>query len=70
MWEGKKPEKCELCGSQIGKEFVDGAVKGRESWHVMCLRCAKRFGLGLGPGKGQKYALLVLAGTFVPVSSK
>lgn len=39
-------------------EFIDGAtVFG--PWAVMCRACFRRFGVGIGPGCGQRYSLTV-----------
>ncbi len=53
-WIGDAPEKCEICSERLVSIFVDGStVYG--PWSVMCIRCHYLIGIGLGPGKGQKY---------------
>jgi hypothetical protein len=37
-------------------EFVDGAtIHG--PWGCMCLSCFRKYGIGIGPGRGQLYQL-------------
>ena len=55
-WMGSKPEKCDLCQGSLKSEFVDGATR-RGPWAIMCPRCHKMFGFGLGSGLGQQYTL-------------
>ena len=53
-WIGEKPKKCDICPGPIEGHFVDGkTIDG--PWALMCLRCHKDIGVGLGIGKGQKY---------------
>jgi len=50
-------DKCDICNNQIKnkvKWFVDGKTKSG-AWALMCPSCFKKFGVGLGTGKGQKY---------------
>lgn len=54
IWYGNV-DKCDLCGQEIKDFFVDGKLKYRSSWAIMCPSCFKRLGEGLGLGKGQKY---------------
>lgn len=53
-WMGIPPSKCDICGSAITDTFIDGkTIHG--PWGNMCPECHKRFGCGLGTGRGQKY---------------
>ncbi len=55
-WSGEKPDKCDLCQSPIGEEFVDGVAWGKAGvWACMCVSCHHSNGVGLGPGRGQHY---------------
>ena len=46
---------CELCQKDISKlSFVDGKTR-MGPWGIMCLECHKKYGVGLGLGKGQQY---------------
>lgn len=52
-WMGSKP-KCDFCGEPEPIVFVDGkTVYG--PWAIMCMCCYSNKGVGLGPGKGQRY---------------
>ena len=53
-WTGEPPEKCDLCEEQLEETFIDGVVQGR-GWAVMCPRCHKEKGIGLGMGCGQQF---------------
>jgi hypothetical protein len=65
-WTGPVPKRCELIGFVLNTakhddiletgEFVDGRIHdGDPRWANMCMRCYKRYGLGLGTGMGQRY---------------
>lgn len=54
-WVGKIPLKCDICGGPIYEGFVDGRIQDAGCWANMCLQCHRRYGVGLGLGKGQKY---------------
>ena len=55
MWIGSKPDKCDLCADTITDVFIDGkTVYG--PWGILCPKCHKKFGMGLGLGRGQKYS--------------
>ena len=52
-WLGSVPI-CSFCRQLPQEWFVDGVTTvGR--WGIMCEKCFKPYGLGLGPGKGQLY---------------
>lgn len=52
---GDPPKLCDMCGRKITSSFIDGAtVMGL--WAFMCGSCHTEVGVGLGAGKGQKYA--------------
>ena len=66
MWMGSTA--CDFCGKEITDKLVDGkTVEG--PWAVMCPHCFTVHGVGLGIGKGQKYAL-DCHGNFVKVETK
>lgn len=61
-WFGSEIKKCNLCERKFGEDnlagivFVDGrTVFG--PWAIMCLSCHDSYGVGLGIGRGQAYAL-------------
>ncbi len=54
-WAGEIPQRCDICGETLFEGFVDGRIRNQSVWAIMCPRCYKRFGAGLGTGKGQKY---------------
>lgn len=59
MWQGNDPKTstCDMCGQPFsGKWFVDGQT-GLGSWALMCQSCFGAYGVGIGPGQGQKYDL-------------
>lgn len=53
-WESRLPICCEVCDDPLGEYFIDGAVNGGK-WALMCEKCHKQHGSGLGIGKAQKY---------------
>lgn len=67
IWHGDKPEKCEVCEGAIKEIFVDGRMK-RGMWAMMCVTCVETSGVGVGPGKGQKYQLEKSSGDWVKVA--
>ena len=56
-WIGTIPEKCQLCGEPIEKQFVDGRDILTGHWAIMCINCFINRGSGLGVGRGQLYEL-------------
>lgn len=56
IWMGTRPSTCDICNTSIGKVFVDGKTK-MGPWGILCPRCHKGQGCGLGLGKGQQYEL-------------
>ena len=53
-WIGPK-EDCNFCGEKLSnKIFIDGKTT-YGPWGIMCEKCFKVYGIGLGTGKGQKY---------------
>ena len=48
------PTDCDICGTPITNQFVDGATT-TGPWGFMCPTCFPLYGRGLGLGKGQKY---------------
>lgn len=53
-WQGPPPDKCDLCDKPLTQAFVDGMTTVGP-WAMMCLSCHKKYGFGLGTGRGQKY---------------
>jgi len=53
-WISKIPTHCDICDQKISEIFIDGKTKLRP-WGIMCPMCYLHIGVGLGPGKGQKY---------------
>ena len=55
-WLGTRPETCDVCSCPTEEEdyFVDGKTT-YGPWGIMCPTCFNEVGIGLGPGKGQKY---------------
>ena len=54
-WVGDPPDRCQLCDCEITDAFIDGVVAGA-GWAFMCVSCHKKYGVGLGTGRGQHYA--------------
>ena len=46
---------CNLCAKERLSEFVDGKTR-MGPWANMCLPCFRKVGVGLGVGRGQRYA--------------
>lgn len=46
--------RCNLCKEICSNYYIDGKTK-IGPWAYMCLSCFKKYGVGLGIGKGQKY---------------
>jgi len=53
-WTGNPGHECNVCHQNWGKTFVDGATS-MGPWANMCTECHRRYGRGLGEGKGQRY---------------
>jgi hypothetical protein len=53
-WMGAAPETCDICGTAIRDDFVDGRMR-RGPWANMCLLCHALKGVGFGTGRGQHY---------------
>jgi hypothetical protein len=45
---------CDLCVKTLEDAFIDGKMD-HGTWAKMCPACHRRWGVGLGQGKGQKY---------------
>jgi len=53
-WRGERG-RCQICGTDTSNtEFVDGATPNGQ-WAIMCLKCHREVGSGLGIGRGQAY---------------
>ena len=51
-WMGET--KCDVCHRECGKELYDAkTIHG--PWATMCPMCYFQYGIGLGPGVGQRY---------------
>lgn len=46
---------CDICKTPIGFTFVDGKTH-MGPWAIMCPKCFKICGVGLGLGRGQHYS--------------
>jgi len=57
IWQGSKPEKCQLCNKEFDFAFVDGITKPTGQWAMMCPSCHIERGMGTGFRKGQLYTL-------------
>jgi hypothetical protein len=66
IWMGST--KCDICGCECKKELIDGATR-EGPWAVMCPKCHRIHGCGLGSGVGQKY-VRNLYGEFIKVEKK
>ena len=68
-WHSSIPTNCDLCGRKIENEFIDGKTV-RGPWGILCPRCHKAAGVGLGVGRGQQYLLSNVNGedTFLCIS--
>ena len=60
-WHGEIPKRCDICGREIKKVFIDGRTD-MGAWANMCEHCHRERGVGLGVGKGQKYTMKVIKG--------
>ena len=53
-WRGNTPHRCEFCQRDFSGIFIDG--KAENGWWVMMdPTCHRKWGTGLGTGKGQRY---------------
>ncbi len=53
-WQGEPPIACDVCLATIDDEFIDGALL-TGPWARLCPACHRRWGAGLGMGRGQRY---------------
>jgi hypothetical protein len=53
-WVGGDPSICEICKRSVEGTFVDGKTT-MGPWATMCVPCHKKWGVGIGTGRGQKY---------------
>jgi hypothetical protein len=58
-WVGSAVNTCDLCGKTLEDAFIDGKMD-YGTWAKMCPACHRRWGMGLGDGKGQKYVRISL----------
>lgn len=54
-WFSEIPTECQVMKTPITNTFVDGKIAG-SGWALMHPKTHERFGVGLGMGRGQKYA--------------
>jgi hypothetical protein len=66
-WESKIPQRCAILQEPITNVFIDGRTSSG-AWGIMCCRCFRIFGTGLGAGKGQKYEQRSAEGPFYRVA--
>lgn len=76
IWYGSPPQ-CDIAvhgvipgmpstSHDLDGQFVDGKTK-MGPWAMMCLPCHRRYGVGLGTGRGQRYSLETESGEWVKV---
>ena len=53
-WLWSEIKNCQLCSNSITKHFIDGKT-AYGSWAIMCEKCHRNYGSGLGLGRGQLY---------------
>jgi hypothetical protein len=53
-WAGPAPKACDITGEAITDCFIDGATT-QGPWANMTPKSHKKYGRGLGQGRGQKY---------------
>ncbi len=56
-WLSGRPSFCDLCRTPIkkGGTFIDGKTD-MGPWGILCVKCHRTRGFGLGIGRGQKYS--------------
>lgn len=64
-WLGTRT--CNICNCSVRRVLIDGRLKLRSSWAVMCPRCYRKYGAGYGIGLGQVYVLERETGNFKKV---
>lgn len=52
-WMGEAPLNCDVCRTDIIDEFSDYNLQG--AWGNVCPRCQKKYNVGYGTGRGQRY---------------
>ena len=57
-WTGSHNQ-CDICHASFKKWFVDGKTK-MGPWGLMCEKCFRLHGIGLGLGRGQQYDAVTL----------
>jgi hypothetical protein len=55
VWVGSAPARCDLCEKPITSVFYDARTR-YGPWACLCQACFDLDGMGLGTGRGQKYA--------------
>lgn len=64
------PTTCNLCDQPITDTFIDGKTADMGLWAIMCPKCHKIRGIGLGLGKGQRFNKTVINGKVVWVKEE
>jgi hypothetical protein len=54
FWQGRKPEKCDVCHAWFKIHFVIGRTV-MQRWSILCPDCHERVGTGIGVGLLQVY---------------
>ena len=54
IWLGSDPSKCDICHKKGLRQFYDAKTK-MGPWGILCKKCFKTHGVGLGMGLGQYY---------------
>lgn len=55
FWCGDLQDECNICQGSFGSVMFDARTRSGQ-WGNLCQKCFRRFGNGLGTGKGQQYA--------------
>jgi len=58
VWSGTTPPKCDFKKDhQLHGTFYDAFIPAYGCWACVCEDCARKFGIRLGTGFGQRYDL-------------
>lgn len=61
-WESEIPKICQICHDFIKDEFIDGLLRIKGQWAIMCISCHRQHGVGIGIGYGQYYKRVIIEG--------
>jgi hypothetical protein len=53
-WLAAVPVACDLCNARIEDQFFNARIR-TGGWATTCPDCHRRYGVGLGLGRGQRY---------------